>query len=72
MSTSDKNECRINGKTVTLGMLKGLTSLLCDIHGQHEHQSLLNVKSHIELLDSFGEKELSPLKEKVKADYAEF
>lgn len=72
MSTSDKNECRINGKTVTLGMLKGLTSLLCDIHGQHEHQSLLNVKSHIELLDSFGAKELTSLKEKVKADYAEF
>lgn len=72
MSTSDKNECRINGKTVTLGMLKGLTSLLCDIHGQHEHQSLLNVKSHIELLDSFGAKELASLKEKVKADYAEF
>ena len=41
MSVDGKNECRINGRISTLSTLKGLTELLVDIHGQHEHQSLL-------------------------------
>ena len=61
-----KNECRINGKMVTLSMLRGLTSLLVDIHGQHEHQKLLNVSSHIKLIDALGDEELFTLKNKVK------
>ena len=40
MTVDGKNECRINGRVTTLGTLKGLTELLVDIHGQHEHQSL--------------------------------
>ena len=54
MTTEGKNSCRINGRVTTLSTLKGLTSLLVDIHGQHEHQSLLNPDSHITLLDSLG------------------
>lgn len=56
MTEQGKNECRINGRLVTLGVLKGLTSMLTDIHGQHEHQSLLNTDSHLYLLDRFAEK----------------
>ena len=47
MTTEGKNSCRINGRVTTLSILKGLTSLLVDIHGQHEHQSLLNPNSHM-------------------------
>lgn len=47
-----RNTCKINGESVTTGTLKQLSSLLIDIHGQHEHQSLLNKSAHIELLDS--------------------
>lgn len=65
MTQDGKNECRINGKAVTLGMLRGLTELLVDIHGQHEHQSLLKVANHIHLLDSIGS---APL-EKCKTGY---
>jgi len=65
MTQDGKNECRVNGRTVTLSMLKGLTELLCDILGQHEHQSLLNVRRHIALLDM-----LSPKISELSADVA--
>lgn len=67
-----KNECRINGKLVTLSVLRGLTSLLVDIHGQHEHQQLLNVSSHIKLIDALGDNELVSLKEKLEELYKEY
>lgn len=57
---------RINGRTVTIGNLKQLSTLLIDIHGQHEHQSLLDENSHIEILDSFCNIHFV----KIKADYA--
>jgi len=50
---------KINGQTVTMSMLKEISGSLLDVHGQHEHQSLLNPSSHIELLDRFGGKKLS-------------
>ena len=68
----NKNECRINGKQVTLSMLKGLTSLLVDIHGQHEHQALLNVQSHLKLIDSIGSKELPKIKADVEEKYTKY
>lgn len=48
-----KSVCRINGETVTAKQVKELAEVLIDIHGQHEHQSLLNQKKHMEILDSF-------------------
>ena len=45
---------RINDETVTLGRLREITGLLLDIHGQHEHQSLLYKSKHLEILDSFA------------------
>jgi len=62
MTVDGKNECRINGRTVTLSILKGLTELLVDIHGQHEHQSLLKSANHIKLLDEIGEEKLAKAK----------
>lgn len=50
---------KINGQTVTRKMLKQISVLLLDVHGQHEHQSLLNTSKHIDLLDKFGGKELA-------------
>ena len=51
---------KINGETVTLSLLKEVSSLLIDIHGQHEHQSLLHKKAHLEIIDSYGRKEMEP------------
>ncbi|UCB46276.1 MAG: DNA repair protein RecN [Spirochaetota bacterium] len=44
----------INGLQVAVKDLKDITGTLIDIHGQHEHQSLLNVKNHLFLLDQYG------------------
>lgn len=48
-----KSICRINGETVTAKQVKELAEVLLDIHGQHEHQSLLHKKKHMEILDAY-------------------
>ncbi len=61
-----RNICKINGKMVTVSELKEIGEKLIDIHGQHDNQSLLNPKTHLELLDSFAGANLF----KVKEEYA--
>lgn len=53
LSDSGRSVCRINGTTVTVGMLREIAAELIDFYGQHEHQSLLNPTKHIRLLDRF-------------------
>lgn len=48
-----KSVCRINGEIVTAKQVKELAEVLLDIHGQHEHQSLLHKKKHMEILDAY-------------------
>lgn len=62
---------RINGETVTARQIKELAELLIDIHGQHEHQSLLQKKKHLEILDAYAGEALSPLLGQLAAVYAE-
>ena len=63
---------RINGETVTASQLKNLAGMLLDIHGQHEHQTLLKAANHREILDGFGLEPLLPLKIKLKQMYQEY
>ena len=63
---------RINDETVTSGRLKEITSLLLDIHGQHEHQSLLYRSKHLEILDDYQNVRIQPLKAKIKETYDSF
>lgn len=63
---------KINGETVTLSLLKEVSSLLIDIHGQHEHQSLLHKKAHLEIIDSYGRKETETVKEELAAAFLEY
>ena len=72
MSADGKNECRINGRISTLSALKSLTELLVDIHGQHEHQSLLKSTNHIKLLDKLGEKKIATVKGEVEKDFDDY
>ena len=48
--TENRNIMKINGENVTLATVRDITSLLIDIHGQHEHQSLLSKKKHLSLI----------------------
>ena len=61
---------RINGETVTARQVKELAELLIDIHGQHEHQSLLHKKNHLEILDGFCGEQLNPAAERVAELFA--
>ena len=60
---------RINGENVSMGTLREAASLLIDIHGQHDNQTLLNRKNHLALLDLFAGKEISPVKERMTEAY---
>lgn len=67
-----KSTFRINGEVVTARQVKELAEVLLDVHGQHEHQSLLNRKKHLEILDAFGGKDAADLKESVAEKYQEW
>ena len=54
---------KINGETVPVSTLRQAAEVLIDIHGQHEHQSLLSSKNHLKILDDFAGEELAHLKE---------
>ena len=64
--------CKICGETATTKQLKELSELLIDIHGQHEHQSLLYKKNHLSILDSFAGEELLAVKQELKKVYHTF
>lgn len=63
---------RINGETVTMAVLREAASALIDIHGQHEHQSLLYKKNHLALVDAFAGEAVKERKEKVAFLYQEY
>ena len=69
LNASGKSICRINGRLATVSLLRSLGQQLVDIHGQHEHQSLLRPESHITYLDSYGDEELSKLRQLVQDCY---
>jgi len=54
ISRTGKSVCRINGKLVTISTLREIGGTLVDIHGQHEHQELMDETKHLSLLDQFG------------------
>ncbi|MFO7273572.1 MAG: DNA repair protein RecN [Bacillota bacterium] len=54
ISRKGRGVIRMNGRTVTAGMLREATQGLMDLHGQHEHQSLLQTDRHLDLLDQYG------------------
>ena len=61
---------KINGESVPASKMREVAAVLIDIHGQHEHQSLLHKKKHLEILDEFAKEALADKKESLKAAYA--
>ncbi len=70
ITRTGKNRILVNGHPATNVMVSELGDLLLDVHGQHEHQSILNPDYHIELLDSYGK--LLPLCEQVTRTFRQF
>jgi len=68
-SLSGKNVCRANGTLINASVLKLIGDALVDIHGQHAHQSLLDEKKHILLLDRFAGRDALEVKARVAAAY---
>lgn len=60
---------KINGETVPIALLKEAASVLIDIHGQHEHQSLLYKKNHLSILDAFAKEQIGEVKEQLAEAY---
>ncbi len=69
LSSNGKNVCRVNGTAVNLATLKALTDKMIDLHGQHEHQSLLYAKNHLSFIDNYCKDQIKPCKEKISGLY---
>lgn len=64
--------CKINGENVTASALSLVAGLLIDIHGQHEHQSLLNKHKHMEIVDRFAREDIGTIKQDLELSYKEY
>ena len=69
LSIDGRNECRVNGKTFTLSMLKSITAPLMDLHGQFQHQEILKESSQLKTLDGFGGEKIKVARETFKETY---
>lgn len=67
-----RSTSKINDETVTTSRLKAITGLLLDIHGQHEHQSLLHKSRHLEILDAYLNEETHQIKEQIAEEYRRY
>lgn len=67
--TENRSVAKVNGETVPAQMMKQVGDIFLDIHGQHEHQSLLHKKKHLELLDEYAKGEVQSLKAELKNAY---
>lgn len=69
---SGKSVCRVNGKLVTISILREIGGTLVDIHGQHEHQALLDESKHLSLLDHFAAEKITPALKEYKDVYERY
>lgn len=67
-----RSVCKVCGETVGARQLKEIAEILINIHGQHEHQTLLQKKKHKEILDDYAKERAGDLKEEIRECYKEF
>ncbi|MGM0880556.1 MAG: DNA repair protein RecN [Bacillota bacterium] len=71
LSSHGKSSSRVNGQLVTMTMLREIGEYLVNIHGQHEHQSLLRTEQHLEWLDLFAGDLLIERKQNYRAVFSQ-
>ena len=69
LTTAGRNIIRINGTLTPLSLLRQITSVLVDVHGQHEHQYLMDEGRHLGFLDGFAQHDLGKSAERVQELY---
>lgn len=67
--TNGKSIIKVNGETMTATALREIASLLIDVHGQHDYETLVHTDKHMDILDAYGGDNLASLKEDVARDY---
>lgn len=72
ITKSGKNVCRVNGAMLLLSNVKTFTGMLVDIHGQHEHQKLMDAEKHLSFLDAFAGSECAKAKEETEKCFAAY
>ncbi len=70
ISNSDKNRCFLNDSQITVSTLAKIGNRLVDLHGQHDHQTLLHPEIHVDLLDLFGKSK--PYRDKFSKEFLEY
>jgi len=72
LNRTGKNKAFINGLFTQVSILKGLGNCFLDIHGQHDHQYLLDAKTHIDILDNSSPETIGPLKDQYSGKYQDY
>lgn len=70
--TEGRSVSKINGETVNINTLKTVMGMLVDIHGQHDHQSLLYPQNHLKILDKYAKDDLAKEKKKLKEIHTDY
>ena len=70
--SNGKSLIKINGQTITASALKEISSLLIDVHGQRDYESLVHTQKHLDILDSFAGEDIVKLKEETALLYKEY
>ena len=63
-----RSNIKVNGENYTASGLKKITELLIDIHGQHDHQSLLSTSKQLDILDDFAQDQIGELKNQIREE----
>jgi DNA repair protein RecN (Recombination protein N) len=71
IARSGRSQARVNGRPATAAALRSITSLLVDVHGQHEHQSLLLVSIHVDILDTWIGTKAADLRQQTEGLYSQ-
>ncbi|WP_290770601.1 DNA repair protein RecN [Anaerofustis sp.] len=72
INVKGRSICKINSTLVNVSTLKEVGTHLIDIHGQHEHQKLLNQHTHLDFLDSYANNQIKDILRKVEDSYSSF
>ncbi|MCH4058134.1 MAG: DNA repair protein RecN [Lactobacillaceae bacterium] len=72
LSRNGRNVCRINNKIVTTTVLRQIGEQLVDIHGQNDHQELMNPEQHLAILDQYGQSKIGKIKTEYQTIYAKY